>query len=179
MLISAVGSSAYKFVLLLHILAVIVGFGSVVLNGLYASRAKRALGTPAGSALAEANAAVTWKVAEYVIYSVFIFGFILVFLSGKVGGKYFYGFQKPWVGAAMGLYIVGLAIAHAVLRPADKKMRAIASSLSGSGEGGSPADGPALSAQYDTLYTRAAAAGGVLNVIIAVIVYLMVFKPGQ
>ena len=35
-------SGIYKFLLVLHLIAVVVGFGGVMLNGVYAARAKRA-----------------------------------------------------------------------------------------------------------------------------------------
>jgi len=169
-LVSTVTSGAYKFVKLLHILTAIVGFGAVFLNGIYASRAKKGLGTPGGAAVAEANSWVTWKVAEYVIYAVFVLGLALVGMSGKI-----WKFSQGWIGASMGLYIVGLALVHAVLRPADKRMLAIQAQLV---DGGSGADAQALAAEYDNLYRRAAVVGGVLNVLLVVIVVLMVFKPG-
>ena len=56
-----VGTTAYKIVFLLHILAVVVGFGGPMINGLYAGRARKRQG-PAGVAIVEANYAVTKRV---------------------------------------------------------------------------------------------------------------------
>ena len=170
MLVATVTSGAYKFVKLLHILTAIVGFGAVFLNGIYAARAKKAIGTPGGAAVAEANSWVTWRVAEYLIYAVFVLGLALVGMSGKI-----WKFSQGWLGASMGLYVVGLALVHALLRPADKRMLAIQVQLANAGTG---PDAQALAAEYDKLYQRAAAVGGVLNALLVVIVALMVFKPG-
>lgn len=171
MLLSTVTSGAYKLIKALHILTAIVGFGAVFLNALYQSRARKALGTPAGQSVAEANSWVSNKVAEYVIYAVFILGLALVGMSGKGYWK----FSQAWVGASMGLYIIGLALVHAVIRPADKRMLAIQAQLA---DGSAGAESQALAAEYDKLYQRMAVVGGVLNVLLVVIVFLMVFKPG-
>ena len=61
-------SGIYKFLLVLHIVAVVVGFGGVVLNGLYGARAKRAGGRE-GLAISETNFWITEKVAEPAIYA--------------------------------------------------------------------------------------------------------------
>ena len=52
-------SDIYKIVLVLHILAAIIGFGAVFLNGIYANEMKRRKG-PEALAIYEAN----WKVSK-------------------------------------------------------------------------------------------------------------------
>ena len=51
-MLATVQSGAYKFVLVLHLAAAIVGFGGVVLNGIYGRLAMRASG-PEGLAINE------------------------------------------------------------------------------------------------------------------------------
>ena len=171
MILATYHGTVYKTVELLHVLAAIVGFGAVFLNGIYAARARR-LGGREGLAIAEVNAFVTNRVAEYVIYLVFVLGIVLVAL-----GKPVVKFSQPWVGAAMTLYIVALGLVHGVLVPGERKMRALMAELAelppGSGTGAPP-----QAAEYDRLYQRTAAVGGTLDVILVVIVYLMVFHPG-
>ena len=53
-----IGSTGYKIVFMLHIISIIVGFGGVVLNGIYGAEAKKRKG-PGGTAVGEANLAVT------------------------------------------------------------------------------------------------------------------------
>ena len=53
MLLATIVSTPYKIVLVLHILAAIIGFGSVMLNGVYASEARKRPG-PEGSGWAGA-----------------------------------------------------------------------------------------------------------------------------
>lgn len=170
-MLATVSSGAYKLVKSLHILTAIVGFGTVFFNGLYQARAKKDLGHPAGVAVAEANSWVNNRVAEFVIYAVFVLGLILVPMSGKNAWK----FSQSWLGASMGLYLVGIALVHAVMRPADKRMRGIQAELVADPAG---AGAQGLAADYDKLFTRTAAVGAVLDLLIVVIVFLMVFKPG-
>ena len=86
-------STAYRIVLLLHILCAIVGFGTVFLNGIYGAQAKKRPG-PGGLAIQEANLFVS-HVAEYVIYAVFILGIGLVSMSDDA-----WKFSQTWVWLA-------------------------------------------------------------------------------
>src|SRR3712207_4335303 len=109
-------SGIYKFVLVLHLVAVVVGFGSVMLNGVYAARAKKAGGRE-GVAIAEANTFVSDRVAELFIYAVPILGILLIFLSEESGGVRQWEFDQKWISFSFLLYLIGIALSHAVLRP--------------------------------------------------------------
>ena len=119
-------STAYKIVLLLHILCAIVGFGTVFLNGLYGAEAKRRPGR-GGLAIQEANLFVS-KIAEYFIYAVFILGIGLVSMSDDASK-----FSQTWIWLAMLLYIVGIGVSHGVLFPNAKKMRDLAAEMVAAG----------------------------------------------
>ena len=82
MLLATTASTAYKIVLVLHILAAILGFGSVMLNGVYASEVRRRPG-PEGAAIADANYRVSFGVAMWFIYAVTVLGIALVGMSDK------------------------------------------------------------------------------------------------
>jgi uncharacterized membrane protein len=123
-----INSGTYKFVLVLHILAAIVGFGGVFLNSLYGQQAKARRGRE-GLAIAQANYLVS-NVAEFVIYAVFIFGILLVILSDDV-----WTFGQFWIWSSMALFIIGLGVAHGVLRPNVRRMNRLMSELA---EMGSP-----------------------------------------
>jgi len=77
-----VGSTAYKIVFMLHILSIIVGFGGVMLNGVYGAEAKKRKGA-GGVAIGEANVHVS-EIAEKVIMSVPVWGILLVLMSDGV-----------------------------------------------------------------------------------------------
>jgi uncharacterized membrane protein len=166
-----VGTDIYKILLLLHIVTVVVGFGSVALNGVYAARAKKAGGRE-GVAVAEANTWVSEKVAEPFIYAVPIFGILLVVWSKDV-----YGFDQAWISLSFLLYIVGLAVAHAVVRPGARRMNALTAQLAAS-PGASPSGPPPEVAEVEALEKRLALGGAVLNVLVVVIIILMIWKPG-
>jgi uncharacterized membrane protein len=158
----------YKTVLVLHIMAAIVGFGAVFLNGIYAAQAKKRQG-PTGRAVIEANFAVT-QVGEKLIYAVPLLGILLVLVSDKA-----WSFSDTWIWLSMALYVVGIAVSHSVLLPGAKKIMALMVEIeSGPAPTGGP---PPQAAAIEALGKRQAAAGGFLNVLLVVLVGLMVFKP--
>lgn len=157
MVLAVVGGGLYNTVLTLHILSVIFGFGPVVLNGIYASQAKQRGGPEAG-AIMQANYFVTNAVAEKIIYTVPVWGIFLVILSDKA-----YPFSEAWVSLSFLLYLIGLGIAHGLMRPTSKRMLEL-----GAGDSGDRA----------RLEQRLVVGGTVLNLLLVVVVVLMIFKPG-
>lgn len=171
-MLAAVGSGAYKFLLLLHILAAIVGFGAVVLNGIYGAEAKKRMGAE-GAAIGEANFRVS-KVGELFIYSVPIWGFGLIGMSDKS-----WKLSQTWLWLALLIYIVGLGISHGLVIPSAKKMNVLARELAGGPPPGAAAGGPPPQAvEMDALSKKLAAGGATLNVLLVVILILMIWKPG-
>ena len=151
-------SGLYKLLLVLHLVTVVVGFGTVTLNGLYAARAKKRGGPEAG-AIHEANFFVS-NVAEKVIYLVPIFGLGLV---GVSDGAWDLG--QTWIWLSLVLYAIGIGISHGVLIPGERKLLAI-------GAAGPP--GP----EAEAIEKRVAGAGMTLNLLLVVLIVLMVWKPG-
>lgn len=147
---AAVRDDLYNVFLLLHLVAAIVGFGAVVLNGVYDAKAKK-LAASEGRAVAETNFAVS-TIGEYAIYTVPIWGFAMIGVSdGAIE------FGQTWVWLSLLLYAVALGISHAVVRPGAKQLAA---------------------ARTEDVEKKVAAAGGVLNLMLVVIVALMIWKPG-
>src|SRR5437773_12102089 len=101
------------------------------------------------------------KIGEYAIYAVFVFGLIIAIL-GK--NSHAYEMSDLWLSLSMGLYIVGIAISHAVMIPTHRRIVEVLKSGGGS--------------ELQQLNKKAALGGTVLNVILAVILLMMVFKPG-
>jgi uncharacterized membrane protein len=173
MLLARIGETPYNVVLLLHILTAIVGFGAVFLNALYGRAAERRKGVE-GLAIAEINYDVS-QMAGYFIYAVPVFGILLVLMSDEV-----FEFSQAWISLSFLLYIVGLGLSHGVLRPNVKKMHALMRELTvmgppavGAGAGRPP--------QVDEIEQRGrtvGAVGAILNLLLIVILYLMVWKPG-
>lgn len=157
----------YKFVLLLHILSVVAGIGTTMLNGVYAAKAKKA-GGPAAGAIMQANFDVT-MVAEKIIYTIPIWGILLVLMSDDV-----FEFSQAWIWLSVVLYVVALGIAHGVMVPSSKKMLALGAKM-GSAQG-RPAD--ADLAEAEGLQKKLATGGMTLDLLVVVLIALMIWKPG-
>lgn len=194
MVLGAIDSDAYKIVLTLHILSVVVGIGAVMLNGLYGAQAKARKG-PEGLAVAEANFKVS-MVAEKVIYLIPLFGIGLVFMS-KTDGVQVYDWDQTWVWLSILLYVVALGISHGVVVPTAKRMQVLMRELNAMGPppgaggpgghpGEAPAGGPPPGAggpppqvvELEALGKKIGAGGMTLNLLTVVLIALMVFKPG-
>ena len=162
-------SGIFKALLVLHILSAIVGLGSVMLNGLYAAQSQTRPG-PAGRAVSEANEAVS-NIAEKVIYLIPVFGILLVLASDSA-----IKFSYTFVWLSLALFIGALGVSHAVLIPGHRKINELLLEME---QGPPPAGGPPPQlAQIQALGKRQAAAGASLNVVVAVILILMIWKPG-
>jgi uncharacterized membrane protein len=173
MLLARVGDTSYRVVLLLHILTAIIGFGAVFLNALYGRAAERRKGVE-GLAIAETNYDVS-QMAGYFNYAVPVLGILLVLMSDEA-----YKFSEAWISASFVLYIVGLGLSHGVLRPNVKKMHALMRELVAR----PPATGAAggRPPQVDEIEQRARTVGttsAVLNLLLVVILYLMIWRPGS
>lgn len=163
-------SFLYKFLLMLHVLTVIVGFGGVFLNGVYGVEAQKRGGRE-GMAIAQANYRASVVFAEKFIYAVPILGILLVIVSDGV-----FGFEQAWISISFVLYLVGIGLVHAVLLPSERKMQELMGALADrpTGEGERPSE-------VDELERRGrlvAGVGTVLNILVVVLLILMIWKPG-
>ena len=168
-----IDSTAYRIVLLLHILCAIVGFGTVILNGLYGREAKRRPG-PGGLAITEANLTVS-GIAEYFIYAVFILGLALVGMSDNL-----WTFGQTWIWLAIVLYLVGIGVSHGILFPNAKRMKELSAELVAGGP--PPADAPPgpppQVAEMEQRGKTLGAASTFLHLLLVGILVLMIWKPG-
>lgn len=163
------GDTAYDITKILHILCAIVGLGSVFLNGVYGRQVATRRGKE-GLAIFQANFLVS-KIAEYVIYGIFVFGILMVVLSDDV-----LSFGDTFIWLSMLLYFVALGISHGLLTPRVKKMEALMIEMT---EGPPPTGGPPpQAAQMEVLGKQVGIYGFALNVLVVVILSLMVTKPG-
>ena len=160
----------YRIVLLLHIVASIVGFGGVVLNGIYAAQSQKRPG-PEGRAVSEANYAVS-MIAEKFIYVVPLLGIALVLLS-----KDAFSFGTTWVWLSLVLYVLALGVSHSVMLPGHRRMNALMLEME---QGVPPAGGPPPQvAQLEAIGKKMAPAAMSLNLALVVILVLMIWKPGS
>jgi uncharacterized membrane protein len=169
-----VGSTAYKLVFMLHIISIIVGFGGVILNGIYGSEAKKRKGAE-GAAIGAANLHVT-EIAEKVIMTVPVWGILLVILSDGA-----WKFSQAWVGIAIALFIVVMGFATGVQLKNQKRMSALANEMAMAGgppPGAAPGGPPPQVVEMEALEKKLGMGGAFLSVMVVVMIYLMVFKPG-
>jgi uncharacterized membrane protein len=168
-----VDGNFYKFVLALHIACAILGFGATAFNGLYLDRARRRGGRE-GATLLDANADAS-RVAEFFVYAVFVLGIVLV-ASSKSAWK----FSQGWLSAALVLYLIELGLLHGFVRRIQKRYNEVAAELAETtGPMSLTGDRPPQVSVLEQLEQRLQFGWGMYNVLFLIIVYLMVFKPGQ
>jgi len=160
MLLATIASTPYKIVLVLHILAAIVGFGSVMLNGVYGAEVRKRGGAE-GAAIADANYRVSFGVAMYVIYTIPVLGLALVGMSDKA-----WKFSQTWVWLALLLWFVLVGLVHGVHRPNVRQLDELVR------------NGSTDVAEMERRARLASTMGAVLSLIVVVTLVLMVFKPG-
>ena len=168
-----IDTTGYKVVLVLHLVTSIVGFGTIFLDQLRGNEANKRRG-PGGLAIGESTFRVS-SVAEKFIYAVPILGFGLVGMSDDV-----WEFSQTWVWSSLVLYLIALAVSHAVTIPSAKRMNVLAGELAvaqpaSRAAGGGP---PPQVVEMDGLGKKLAVSGAVTNVLMVVVLTLMVFKPG-
>ena len=152
----------YKLVLVLHILAVIVGFGPMLIAGFYGNEARNRAG-PEGLAVAETTLKVTGGVPTVAVCAVPILGILLILMSDDT-----WKFSEAWISLSFLIYIVLMGLATGIQVPTIRKMVALRQGAQG-----------AQSGDMQALGKKAATVGGIVNVLWVVILFLMVFKPGH
>lgn len=168
-MLATYNGTAYDIVKVLHIMFAIIGFGGVLLNGVYGAQIRKA-GPKEGAAIGNAVYRVS-LVAEYFIYGVIILGLALVGI-----GHNFFDFGQTWIWLSIVLFIVGLGLSHGALRPRVKRMNALLEEMAGAP---APAAGPPpQAAELERLGKQVAAIEAALDVLFVVILVFMVFKPG-
>ena len=156
-----VGTNLYDLVLVLHILAVVIGFGGTFIASFYgAEGAKRQGGE--GLAIAETTMKVTSLAPTMAVYTVPILGILLVLLSDDV-----WQFSDAWISLSFLLYIVIIVLAVTVHVPNIRKMIALRSGTEG-----------VQATEVEKRTRTAALVCGILNLLWIAILFLMVFKPG-
>lgn len=162
----------YRLLVFLHVLLVIVGFGSTFvypITGRYASTHPG----PEGKGISNANLLAGNRLSEPCIYASGVMGVVLVLVGP-------FGWSDQWVGISLALYLVAMVFSIAVHQPNIKKMDALVNELAAMGPPpgaeGPPAGGPPPQAVELAQRGKAAARnGGILHLLFAVILVLMVW----
>ena len=149
MLLADTSSGVYQLLLILHILAVIVAFAPAIVSPLTTNRLQGEQG--AMRSYSTAGSANTRSVYLPALVVVGVLGFALVGLSGGA-----FEFSDPWVSAAALLWLIIAAVVGAVIMPAER--------LVGAGDAGAA--------------SKLRAGSGVVTLLLVVVLFLMVVKPG-
>jgi len=168
-----INTGIFKLVLVLHILSAIVGFGAVLLNGIYGQQARARRG-PEGLAITQANFLVS-RIALYFIYAVFVFGVLLVVLSDKV-----WSFSDSWITTAIVLYVIGIGLTHGLLMPNVRRIIALQEELVAMGPppaGAAAGQPPPQVVEIEERGRRVGIVSTVLQLNLVVILMLMVWGP--
>ena len=148
------GGTGYKVLLVLHLLSVIVAFGPWFLNGLLPANAlKRS--QPEGQAINAANFTVS-SFSQYAMYGVLVFGFAT--LGAKSKGAPI-KMSQAWVWLAIVVWVAIVGVLHSIVLPAQRALK------DGSGD-------------REAITQRQSLGVAIINVLVVVAVYLMVFTPG-
>lgn len=186
-----VDSGAYEAVMIVHIMCVVVGLGTVFLNGIYGAESKRLRGRE-GLAVFEATEKVG-RVAEAFILAIPVFGIALVLMSH---GEW--SFSQPWIIASLALYAAAITLSFGLHLPNLRKMGGLMTELVAMSEmrpavsgGAVPADDPAAAGAFaaaagppaqaielEARGKRAGIYGASLDLAVIGLVVLMVWKPG-
>lgn len=162
-----------KLLLLLHLLAAIFAIGPLVHAVTTASRGLRRADAPA-----LASSARMAKIYSMASVLVVIFGFGL--MSQKRRGKELGSFGDTWIWLSLLLWVVAVVVTFVVIVPSLKRASdAILSAATGSASGDEPSVEAPAETNLKSLTGRVAASGGVVGIIFAVIVVLMVYRPGS
>lgn len=164
-----------KLLLLLHLLTAIFAIGPLVHAVTTASRGLRQADAPA-----IASSARMAKIYSMVSVLVVIFGFGL--MSQKRRGKELGSFGDTWIWLSVLLWVVAVALTFVVIVPALEKAAEQLRSAGGLNSpeersGGGRIESAPINLKAQT--ARVAASGGVVGMIFAVIVVLMVYRPGS
>jgi uncharacterized membrane protein len=145
-LLAAIGSTGYNVMLLLHVLAVIIGFAPAWLTP-----AMMRL-TAAGDR--EAADQLETSILRYSLPGIAVAGLLGFGLAGM--SDEVFKLSQPWLMASVLLWLILLAVIVFLARPAVKAFR----------DGDAKARG------------MVSASTGISHLILLVMLYLMIFKPG-
>jgi hypothetical protein len=163
------GGWFYHLLVLFHIICAVGGFGGVLYRAFVLDLARRRGDAATAGILAVYGQIST--VAEALIYGAGIFGVAAI----AAGGHHAY-FHRVWVLAAVVVYVVMVGLLHGMVRPAERRYRAVLLELAQLPAMAPPARPPQI-AEMDGLRRRIGAAMGLFNLCLLGALYLMVFKP--
>jgi uncharacterized membrane protein len=150
-MIAAIGDTAYRVVLLLHIASVVVAFAPSVVHPLMGAQ-YRARPPEERTAFARLVVRNGTRVYAPALVLVGLSGIVLVLLSDDV-----LSLGDPWITASMTIWIVMNGVLHALLLPAERQ----------------------LAAGDESVGRIIAVANATISLLLLVMLYLMIWQPGR
>ncbi len=163
------GSAIYRIVLLIHVVAAIVGFGALVANGMNNAKAFRSPVDAAGTLLRATQPVA--RIASYAIYALLALGIVLIAISDDA-----FSFGAAWVSASFVVWFGMVGVFHGMIRPTVAGLIGRADALT-SGGGAKPVldtDG-----QAGGLARRLAIGEALIQLLLVIALYLMIWQPGN
>ena len=166
-------STIYKILLLLHLLAVIVGFGSSFVYPVLAAKTK-VLDPKERYAVNHTAFSVSKFLTTYPLYAAGALGILLVVTSEES-----WKFSQAWVSSAFFLYILALLVAVFLHGPNLKAMDELCGRLAAGQITPPKGEGPPKEVkEMEERASRAGMYGGLLHLFFLLLMLDMVFKPG-
>lgn len=165
----------YEFVLFLHILTAIAGFGSTFVWPVLSVMARKS-GDLTLSAQVGRLSEQAGRKFEPLILANGVLGLVLVYF-GTTEDPAYWEFSDTWITIAMTLYIAALALSFGLHLPNLKAMASLQEQLIEGVPGGQQGLPPQV-AELEAREKKAAMYGGILHLAFALILLDMVFKPG-
>jgi len=166
----------YQLLFLLHLTAVIVGFGSSFVYPVLAARSRK---LPPKEAYAVNHTAfsVSRYLTTYPIYAAGFFGLTLIFASENSQEL----FKQRWVSIAFFLFILAVLVELFLFYPNAKAMDALSEKLANATPGaqGEPGGKPKEVAEIEERGSRASMYGGILHLFFLLLMIDMIWKPGS
>ena len=169
-------SFLYQVLFLLHLTAVIVGFGSAFVYPVLASKARK-LGPKEAYAVNHTAFSISRYLTTYPIYAAGAFGLALVFASENAEVL----FKQRWISIAFFLFILAVLVELFLFYPNAKAMDALAEKLANAtpGQDGEPAGKPKEVAELEERGSKAGMYGGMLHLFFFLLMIDMIWKPGS
>jgi hypothetical protein len=168
-------SGTYQFVLWLHVLTVIVGFGSTFVWPFLAAKSRQLGDATVGYYVSQMSLQGGSILSSYFIYAAGATGLLLVILSED----YWVQFSDAWISIAFLLYFIGLAVSLGLHNPNLKAMLALQEQLASGSAAPAGSGPPPQVAELEERGKKAAMYGGILHLLFVLILLDMIFKPGS
>jgi uncharacterized membrane protein len=148
--------------IVLHVLSAVVGFGAILLTGVYAGMARRRVSEAVRRYFGPGR---NW--AARGVYLVPVLGVVLVETSHGADR-----FAQAWVWVSLLLWVVALVLAHALVWPGERRIQQLVAESQPTGTG-------ARQAELDRACRRVARAALAIDLAFVASLALMLAQPGS